>query len=109
VAGMGSPNNDAAPATLIKMSLLQVRWYRDTMLLDRNERRIMEQFGQRHRLVLTSLLTEDFANYSCYAENELGKARQFILLSGEKKQQLGHRHRLLLTSLLTEDFANYSC
>jgi hypothetical protein len=52
------------------------------MLLDRNERRIMEQFGQRHRLLLTSLLLEDFANYSCYAENELGKARQFILLSG---------------------------
>ena len=52
------------------------------MLLDRNERRIMEQFGQRHRLVLTSLFMEDFANYSCYAENELGKARQVILLSG---------------------------
>ena len=60
----------------------QVRWYRDTMLLDRNERRIMEQFGQRHRLVLTSLLMEDFANYSCYAENDLGRARQFIQLAG---------------------------
>jgi hypothetical protein len=52
------------------------------MLLDRNERRIMEQFGQRHRLLLTSLLLEDFANYSCYAENDLGKARKYIQLSG---------------------------
>ena len=42
----------------------------------------MEQFGQRHRLVLTSLLMEDFANYSCYAENDLGRARKYIQLAG---------------------------
>ncbi|XP_023337137.1 lachesin isoform X2 [Eurytemora carolleeae] len=61
----------------------QVLWYRNTMLLDRNEKRLMEQYGQRHRLVITDMGLEDFGNYSCSAENELGKSRGFIQLSGE--------------------------
>ena len=59
-----------------------VRWYRETMLLDTNENRRMEQFGVRHRLVIHYVREEDFGNYSCYAENQLGKSRGFIELSG---------------------------
>ena len=29
-----------------------VRWYRETMVLARNENRLMEQFGIRHRVVI---------------------------------------------------------
>lgn len=63
-----------------------LRWYRDTMVLDRSEDRLMEQFGLRHRLVLASVKEEDFGNYSCFAENELGKSRGFIELSGNPNQ-----------------------
>lgn len=63
-----------------------LRWYRDTMVLDRNEDRLMEQFGLRHRLVLASVKEQDFGNYSCFAENELGKSRGFIELSGNPNQ-----------------------
>jgi len=61
-----------------------VRWYRDTMVLARNKNLMTEQFGIRHRLVISSVSDEDFGNYSCLAENELGKHRGFIELSGEK-------------------------
>ena len=61
-----------------------VRWYRETMVLARNENRMTEQFGIRHRLVISSVSEKDFGNYSCLAENELGKSRGFIELSGKK-------------------------
>ena len=59
-----------------------VRWYRETMVLARNENRLMEQFGIRHRLVIARVSERDFGNYSCFAENDLGKSRGFIELSG---------------------------
>ena len=68
--------------------LLQVKWYRDTMLLDPNEFRLMEQFGIRHTLVLRKVAEEDFGNYSCSAENHLGKSRAFIEVSGKKSISL---------------------
>ena len=55
-----------------------VRWYRETMVLARNENRLMEQFGIRHRLVIARVREQDFGNYSCFAENDLGKSRGFI-------------------------------
>jgi hypothetical protein len=61
----------------------QVKWYRDTMLLDPNEYRLMEKFGIRHTLVLRRVAEDDFGNYSCSAENSLGKSRAFIELSGK--------------------------
>ena len=53
------------------------------MLLDPNEYRFMEQFGIRHTLVLRKVQKEDFGNYSCRAENSLGRSRAFIELSGK--------------------------
>ena len=38
----------------------------------------------RHRLVIVEVGDTDFGNYSCLAENELGKTRGYIELSGEK-------------------------
>ena len=73
-----------------------VRWYRDTMVLARNENRRTEQFGIRHRLVISSVSEEEFGNYSCLAENELGKSRGFIELSGEKKGYTNHLNLLSL-------------
>ena len=63
-------------------SFPQVRWYRDTMLLEPNEYRLMEKFGIRHTLVLRKVSEADFGNYSCRAENKLGRSRAFIEVSG---------------------------
>ena len=63
---------------------LQVKWYRDTMLLDANENRLMEQYGFRHSMVIRSAAKTDFGNYSCSAENSLGRSRAFIEVSGEQ-------------------------
>lgn len=65
-----------------------VRWYRDTMVLDRSENRLMEQFGVRYRLVLAGVTMIDFGNYSCFAENDLGKSRGYIELSGKPNQPI---------------------
>ncbi|XP_040583706.1 lachesin isoform X2 [Lepeophtheirus salmonis] len=62
--------------------LSEVIWYRDTMLLQANENRLMEKFGVRHSLVLHSVQSEDFGNYSCLAENSLGRNRKYIEISG---------------------------
>ena len=53
-----------------------------TIVVTRNENRLMERFGVRHRLVINSVSQQDFANYSCLAENELGKSRGYVELSG---------------------------
>lgn len=63
-----------------------VRWYRDTMLLEPNEHRLMEQFGIRHTLVLRKVNEGDFGNYSCSAENALGRSRAFIEVSGKPNE-----------------------
>ncbi len=61
----------------------EVVWYRDTMRLEPNGRRYMESRGSRHTLIIRSVEREDFANYSCYAVNPLGKARAYLTLRGK--------------------------
>ena len=63
--------------------IFQVKWYRETMLVVPNEYRYTEHFGIRHTLVLRKVQREDFGNYSCRAENSLGRSRAFIELSGK--------------------------
>ena len=65
--------------------LFQVKWYRDTMLLDANENRLMEQYGFRHSMVIRRARRADFGNYSCSAENSLGRSRAFIEVSGKRR------------------------
>ena len=70
-------------SNLLKL-FFQVKWYRETMLVVPNEYRYTEHFGIRHTLVLRKVQREDFGNYSCRAENSLGRSRAFIELSGNK-------------------------
>jgi len=63
-----------------------VRWYKDTMLLDPSENKQMESLGSRHTLLLQNLAITDFGNYSCMADNSLGRDRGFIELSGRPQQ-----------------------
>lgn len=60
----------------------EVLWYRDTLQLDMTERRIAENRGSRHTLIIRKVKYEDFGNYSCVADNAIGKSRQHLILSG---------------------------
>lgn len=56
--------------------------------LDPSERQYMEGRGSRHTLIIRRMEKEDFANYSCYASNTLGRDRAYITLRG--KSSLRH-------------------
>lgn len=59
-----------------------VLWYKDTMLLDSNGKRYMQQKGNRHTMLIRDVELSDFGNYSCSASNHLGKARAYIKVQG---------------------------
>ncbi|KAG5893501.1 hypothetical protein JTB14_031644 [Gonioctena quinquepunctata] len=61
----------------------EVLWYRDTMQLDTTEQRIMESRGSRHTLVIRKVHRSDFGNYTCVADNQLGKTRKSVQLTGK--------------------------
>lgn len=61
----------------------EVSWYRDTLKLDTNERRITEVRGSRHTLIVRKVQASDFGNYSCVADNVVGKSRAYVELSGK--------------------------
>lgn len=67
------------------MIFFQVSWYRDTLKLDTNERRITEVRGSRHTLIVRKVQASDFGNYSCVADNVVGKSRAYVELSGKHK------------------------
>ncbi|XP_049818651.1 limbic system-associated membrane protein isoform X2 [Aethina tumida] len=60
----------------------EVLWYKDTMQLDTTERLIKESRGSRHTLVIRKVHRSDFGNYTCVADNQLGKTRKSVQLSG---------------------------
>uniref|UniRef100_A0A0K2SXN7 Ig-like domain-containing protein n=1 Tax=Lepeophtheirus salmonis TaxID=72036 RepID=A0A0K2SXN7_LEPSM len=60
----------------------EVKWYKDTMLLDPTNNRHMETFGNKHVLILRNVRETDFGNYSCMADNSLGRQRGSIEVSG---------------------------
>lgn len=57
------------------------------MLLDANENRLTKKYGFRHTLAIRRVGREDFGNYSCSAENDLGRARAFVEVSGERERE----------------------
>jgi hypothetical protein len=63
-----------------------VIWYRETMRLDPNGKRYMESRSTKHTLIVRKVEKEDFANYSCYATNTLGRAKAFVYLRGNLSQ-----------------------
>ncbi|XP_068084641.1 protein CEPU-1 [Anabrus simplex] len=71
-----------------------VLWYRDTLRLDTTERAIMETRGSRHTLILRKVQASDFGNYSCVADNALGKTRQYVELSGKPNPAVFSSHPL---------------
>ncbi|RZF35719.1 hypothetical protein LSTR_LSTR009587 [Laodelphax striatellus] len=70
----------------------EVLWYRDTLRLDTTERRIMEVRGSRHTLVISRVQASDFGNYSCVADNQVGKAREYLELSGKPNPAVFRSH-----------------
>lgn len=71
-------------STNLELNFVQVLWYRDTMQLDTTERRIMESRGSRHTLIIRKVHPTDFGNYTCVADNQLGKTRKSIQLTGKQ-------------------------
>ncbi|CAH0547530.1 unnamed protein product [Brassicogethes aeneus] len=53
------------------------------MQLDTTERRIMESRGSRHTLMIRKVHRTDFGNYTCVADNQLGKTRKSVQLTGK--------------------------
>lgn len=83
-AGSGSVAQRFVFATIDQVfNYLQVIWFKDTMQLDTTERHIMENRGSRHTLIIRKVHPQDFGNYSCVAENQLGKSRKTLQLSGK--------------------------
>ncbi|XP_039280250.1 limbic system-associated membrane protein [Nilaparvata lugens] len=70
----------------------EVLWYRDTLRLDTTERRIMEVRGSRHTLIIRKVQSSDFGNYSCVADNTMGKAREYLELSGKPNPAIFRSH-----------------
>jgi len=64
---------------------LQVTWYKDTMKLDpgASPGRRAETYGSKHKLVISDVSETDFGNYSCLADNRMGRQRGVAVLSGE--------------------------
>ncbi|XP_031632888.1 limbic system-associated membrane protein isoform X2 [Contarinia nasturtii] len=60
-----------------------VIWFKETMQLDTTERHIMGKKGSRHTLMIRKVHPQDFGNYSCVAENPLGKTRKTLQLTGK--------------------------
>lgn len=61
----------------------QVSWLRDTMPIDQhNEQYSMDNRLTRHTLTIRRVKAQDFGNYSCVADNQLGKNKKIITLSG---------------------------
>ena len=52
------------------------------MLLDPTNTRHMEVYGNRHVLTLKKVKETDFGNYSCMADNSLGRDRGSSEVSG---------------------------
>uniref|UniRef100_A0A1B6E7S8 Ig-like domain-containing protein n=1 Tax=Clastoptera arizonana TaxID=38151 RepID=A0A1B6E7S8_9HEMI len=57
-------------------------WFQDSFLLEQTEKRSMESRGNKHTLTVRNVQGADFGNYSCVAENSLGKAKKYMELSG---------------------------
>jgi hypothetical protein len=68
---------------------MQVKWFRDTMILDTTDRRLVEERGSRHSLIIRKVQPSDFGNYSCEADNKLGRSKRHMELSGNRSSRVG--------------------
>jgi hypothetical protein len=52
----------------------------------------MESRGNKHTLNIRNVQGSDFGNYSCVADNSLGRAKKYMELSGRKIKPLGWQY-----------------
>jgi len=58
------------------------------MLLETDGRHLIEpRAGTRNSLIIRKVQQSDFGNYSCEADNKLGRARKHIELSGIESRE----------------------
>lgn len=58
------------------------------MQIDQTERHIIESRGARHSLIIRKIKSNDFGNYTCAADNQLGKTKKVITLTGRPAMAL---------------------
>ncbi|KAG8325284.1 hypothetical protein J6590_071538 [Homalodisca vitripennis] len=58
-------------------------WVRDGSILTSSNRYSLDKNGNRHTLSIINIQSSDFGNFTCAAENSLGKTRENILITGK--------------------------
>ncbi|KAF6214450.1 hypothetical protein GE061_009193 [Apolygus lucorum] len=66
----------------------EVRWYRSALKLEVTDDHKTERRSNRYLLIILKVQLQDLDNYTCEAQNNFGKARQFILVSGKPHQAI---------------------
>ncbi|XP_049963885.1 lachesin-like isoform X1 [Schistocerca serialis cubense] len=77
-----SPSSRSVHCKTCLHNPIRLMWYQDNLMLDPTERRSMETRGNKHTLTIRDVQATDFGNYSCVAENSLGRAKKYMELSG---------------------------
>ena len=62
---------------------LKVHWTKGQKKLHETDRKIFTKKAGRNTLHIRNVQPSDFGNYSCRADNDLGKARTYTSLSGK--------------------------
>ncbi|EDW35124.1 GL14150 [Drosophila persimilis] len=60
----------------------EMLWYQNSFLLDPTDRRSMYPRDDRYSLIIRNFQPTDFGNYSCVADNALGRTKKYIEVSG---------------------------
>ncbi|XP_055699736.1 protein amalgam isoform X1 [Phlebotomus papatasi] len=59
-----------------------VSWFQNSFPIQPTDRRVMSSRGNKHTLSIRHVQSEDFGNYSCVADNSLGRAKKYMEVSG---------------------------
>lgn len=57
-------------------------WIRDGSIVTSSNRFSLDRNGNRHTLSIINIQSSDFGNFTCAAENSLGKTRETIHVTG---------------------------
>ncbi|XP_067646453.1 limbic system-associated membrane protein isoform X3 [Eurosta solidaginis] len=60
----------------------EMLWYQNSFLLDPTDRRSMHTTNDKYTLIIKKFQPSDFGNYSCVADNALGRTKKYIEVSG---------------------------